>query len=166
MGADWGTTHHSALLLISIMEEQEKIIILDEVYEKGLTTDQFIYEIEKHDLPNDVLIYCDSSEKDRVIEFNDAGFHAVSVNKGAQRGQSSVKYAIDYLKRFELIINPKCKNIYNELQTYNWTYDRKNDTIIAVPDIHQINDAVAALRYSILELTHQTFEAEAVEAVF
>lgn len=142
-GLDFGSTHASCALVVA--QTDDKLIILDEVYEKGLTNNEFIYQIEKMNYPKNMVYLADSAEPSRIKEFRQNGFNILAVKKG----KGSVNYAIDYLKRFNIIVMPKCKNLIREISMYSYLYDEKTDTIFNTPDLKQPDDTIASLRYSI-----------------
>lgn len=142
-GLDFGAVHNSACLVVA--HTDDKLIVLDEVYLNGVTNYEFIQQIKKKNFGNNFIYYADNAEPARIREFKQNGFNVVAVKKG----KGSVGYALDYLRRFKIIVMPHCKNTLKELSLYSYKYDDKSDTIHWIPEENQQDDAVAALRYSV-----------------
>jgi phage terminase large subunit len=137
-GLDFGYNNPSCLLRIG--EKDGEIYVYDELYQKGLTNNELISEVEKV-FPKDRLITADSAEPDRIEEFRQAGFHI----QGAAKGKGSVKVGLDFLKRHKIHIHPRCVNFIKEIRGYKYRED-KDGNVYDEP--LEFNDhAMSALRY-------------------
>lgn len=142
-GLDWGFQHNSCCLVVA--KQNDKLIVLDEIYGNNLTNDEFMQRIKLKEYWNSVIYYADSAEPGRIKEFKLNGFNILPVRKG----KNSVKYAIDFIKRFSIIIMPHCRNLIREISTFSYLYDEKSDIIYNEPAKNQEDDAIAALRYAV-----------------
>jgi len=139
MGQDFGFNHANAILLLGYKDGE--VYICKEIYEYEKTTADII-KIAEGIIPRDVIMYCDSSEPDRISEWRRAGFRAVP----ALKGKGSVKGQIDWLKARRIHIHPHCKNTIKEIQQWRWK--KENDIYIDEP-VCFLDDAMSALRYGI-----------------
>lgn len=160
-GLDWGATHASVCLIVGKTENE--LIVLDEVYGRGWTNDEFLNNIKAKKYPNYIVLKADSAEPARIKEFKEQGFNIEAVKKG----KGSVQYAFDYLKRHKIIVMPHCTNTISELTSYSYEYDEINDIIYNTPDPKQPDDCVAALRYSVNNMWRRTDNLlEAVPSIY
>ena len=143
-GVDFGFNNPSVFLLIAVKDKE--VFVVDEVYKRGLTQDDFRKEIEKclanHGLDKgEVLLYCDSSEPARIQDFNYHGFIAYPSEK-------SILDGINFLKQTRIFIDiEKCPHTWEELTDYFWQKD-KDGNILDKPV--KFNDhSCDALRYAV-----------------
>jgi len=144
-GIDFGSTHASVCLIIAIVDDY--LLILDEIYMKSskMTNIDFFQEIQKKNYPRNMIFYVESAEPRSVNEMRRLGFQVISVKKG----KDSIRFGLDYLKRFKIIIHPKCENTIREITAYSYLFDERTGTIFNEPEINQQDDTMAALRYSV-----------------
>ncbi len=141
IGQDFGFNHANAILQIGIKDGD--IYICSEIYLREKNTEDIINIARE--LPKDIPMICDSAEPDRIITWQRAGYKARAVYKF----DGSVTYAIDWLKRRKIYINPNCINTISEISQWHWQKDQNGnytDSPVSFND-----DAMAALRYGCSE---------------
>ena len=69
-GLDFGFNHPSAFLTVGLKDDE--LYIFDEVYERGLTNNELIKQVNIHAIRNHVIT-ADSAEPARIEEFRQAG---------------------------------------------------------------------------------------------
>jgi len=161
-GVDFGSTHASVALLIAT--QGKDLVVLDEVYMRGAasTNIDFFNKVKNRQYPKNVIFYADSAEPRSINEMRRLGYKVLAVKKG----KDSVKHALDYLKRFKIIINPSCENLIKEITSYSYLYDEKTDTIFTEPDPHQPDDTIAALRYAVDRMWRIPNKIKAVPSLY
>jgi phage terminase large subunit len=142
-GMDFGFNHASAFLKVGLKDGD--IYIFDEVYEKGLTNPELI-ELVKEKANKNNIIYADSAEPARILEFKRAGLNVKAVKKG----QDSVRNGIEFLRRHRILIHSSCVNTISEIQSWKYKED-KNGNVLEEP-VPFKDDAMAALRYAVESL--------------
>jgi phage terminase large subunit len=160
IGLDFGHRHAAAAVLTATIGDT--LLVFDEIYHTGLTTQQFINKILDKRWDKSWTYYCDSANPDKILELQQNGFNAVGVKKGP----GSVAYSIDVLLRHQILIMPKCVNLLDEMYNYSYKFNEKTSEIFNVPADHQQDDAVDALRYSIEGYMDLQPETKAVMALF
>jgi phage terminase large subunit len=150
MGADWGFTHATAVLLIG-WDGENNPYILQEVYSIGDTTDEIIKKCNAVKMPKDVNCWCDSAEPARIKQFKQGGFKAFPVKKE----KNSIINQITWLKGRKIYIDGRCSNVMREIQAYKWL---KNPTTGEYTDepIKFNDDAMKALMYGCESMRKQT----------
>jgi phage terminase large subunit len=117
-GLDFGFSSDPAALGVSHYNKTHKTIyVYDELYETGLTNDLLAIEVMRK-IGSDRLV-CDSAEPKSIVELQKYGVNAV----GAKKGKDSVNFGIDWLKQQTIIVDKRCINARNELQTYKYKED-------------------------------------------
>lgn len=142
LAQDFGFNHANCILLVG--EKDGDICIIDEIYVRGLDTEEIITLAERKGFPKNVIMICDSAEPDRIKTWRRAGFHAI----GAIKGAGSVLGAIDSLKQRRIVVAPQCTGTIGELEDWRWQRCGDTGELIDIPAAGK-DDAMAALRYSL-----------------
>lgn len=146
-GLDFGYTADPTTLICLILDEDNKrIYIFDEHYEKGmLNTD--IADMLKYKGYSKEVITADGAEPKSIDELKNLGIRRV---KGAKRGPDSVINGIQKVQQYDIIVHPKCVNTIVELNNYVWS-ENKEGRIINKP-IDDYDHLMDALRYAIEDI--------------
>lgn len=145
VGIDFGWAVPSAALLIGFYDNEPYII--DEIYEKELTTEE-LFELIKGMLArnglgiSDIdLCFGDAASPDRIMNLNEWGLYT-------EPSVKDVQAKINTAKLTQIHINEdKCPNTLKEIQSYTWRKNR-DGTILDVPV--KLNDhAMDAMMYCI-----------------
>ena len=144
IGQDFGFNHANAVLLLGWKDGN--VYILDEIYLHEKDTSEVIAEANRHGIPKNKQMWCDSAEPDRIKEWTKAGFRARGVDKGGSKG--SVNAQIDWLKQRCIYVHPHCVNTIKEMQQWKWKKDEKSGEYLDDP-VPIMDDAMAALRYGV-----------------
>lgn len=137
-GLDFGYSNDPTAVVD--LYKKDNTIYLDEViYQTGLTNPE-IYNLlkESHKLSNGVA---DSAEPKSIKELTNRGLRIVKCDKG----KDSIAYGIETIKRHNIVITPRSKNLIKEAKSYKYKVDRNGD-ITNVP-IDAFNHAWDAVRY-------------------
>lgn len=109
-------------------------------------------------------IYGDSSRPDLINDlYFKSGFKNVrSVKKSTknqdnldkQKAKSYVRAGIDFMKRFKIVIHPRCVETIKEFQNYSWKVEKDaNDKEKIIDElIDDWNHCIDALRYALADL--------------
>lgn len=145
VGLDFGFVNDPTALIASLLvEEEKKIYIFKEKFEKGLLNNQIAEMISSLGLAKSTII-ADAAEQKSIEEIKRCG---VSRIKPAVKGQGSILQGIQKLQQYEIIVHPDCKNIIEELRNYSWEKDKATNEYVNKP-IDKYNHGIDALRYSL-----------------
>lgn len=140
-GLDFGySSDPSAFLQFNVNLKAKQIVVFDEFGAIELTNEMLANELKKRIEPY-ALIKADAAEPKSIAELNNLGINAIP----AQKGPDSVLHGIKWLKGFEIIVDPKCKGLIEELGLYRWKVD-KLDNPLNIPE-DKNNHYIDALRY-------------------
>ena len=146
-GTDFGYTNDYTTLICSVIDEvDKKIWIYDEHFEKHLTNEDIYNMYVEHRVAGERIV-CDSSEPKSIEELRRLGCKKVV---GAVKGKDSIMNGIQLIQQYEIIVNPKCKNIQEELRNYTFVKDKQTGLYINKP-IDKFNHGLDALRYACMD---------------
>jgi phage terminase large subunit len=139
-GLDFGYSKDPAALVSFAYDKRSKTIyIYDELYQRGLTNDMLAKSMTPKVGYRHVI--ADSAEPKSIDELRKLGLNVV----GAAKGKDSVWFGIQWLKQHEIIVDPSCVNMQNELSVYQWKKDRHGESTNKPVDA--MNHLIDALRY-------------------
>lgn len=137
-GLDFGYINPTALVKVAITGDS--IYVLDEFYRSYLTNSDLIAELKRQNVGKHIIV-CDSAEPARIKELQLAGFNAVPASK------ANLLHEIDMIKRFKIVIDPKCVNFIKEIESYSWRTDKNGNTL---EEPVKFNDHLMdAMRYAV-----------------
>lgn len=145
LGLDFGFVNDPTALIASLLVEEEKrIYIFKEKFEKGLLNNQIAEMISSLGFAKSTII-ADAAEQKSIEEIKRAGVTRI---KPAVKGQGSILQGIQKLQQYEVVIHPDCRNIIEEFRNYSWEKDKATNEYINKP-IDKYNHGIDALRYSL-----------------
>lgn len=123
-GLDFGfSSDPDALIRVNVDMTRKRLYIFDEIYKSGMHNDELAEKL-KNKIGNQ-YVTCDSAEPKSIDDLNRKGIRALPAVKGAD----SINYGIRFLQGFEIIIDVRCQNFKNEIQTYHWAEDKYGNTL-------------------------------------
>lgn len=140
-GLDFGySSDPSAFLQFNVDLKNKRIVVFDEFGAVELTNEMLANELKKR-IEAYVLIKGDAAEPKSIAELNGMGVNIVP----ARKGPDSILHGIKWLKGFEIIVDPKCKGLIQELSSYRWKVDKFGEPLNIPEDKN--NHYIDALRY-------------------
>lgn len=142
-GLDFGfSSDPCAAVNVAIDKKHKRVLIFDEIYERGLTNGMLAERLKPFCGRNPIT--CDSAEPKSIHELR-AGY---GINaRAARKGQDSVVHGIQWLQGYEIVVDQRCQNMKNELSLYQWRKDKDGNSL-AVPE-DKNNHLIDALRYAV-----------------
>lgn len=141
-GLDFGySSDPNALIKVHLDKKRKKIYVFDEWYQAGMS-DEELLRVCREFIGNQYVI-CDSAEPKSINYLANSGIKAV----GAVKGADSINRGIRWLQNYEIVIDVKCQNFKNEIESYHWQED-KNGVAMARP-AGGLDHLLDALRYSL-----------------
>lgn len=143
-GIDFGFNNPSCFLLLGWYDNE--CYVLDEVYERELTTGELISQCEDMLFDNNLLVshlstgYGDAAEPDRIEEFSQAGFPI-------EPGVKDVSGKINTTKQTKIHIHPRCVNTIKEIKGY--IYKKNKDGVVLDVPVKVNDHAMDALGYGV-----------------
>ncbi|MGM9552563.1 MAG: PBSX family phage terminase large subunit [Clostridia bacterium] len=141
-GLDFGYVNDPTALFCGLTDvENKKIYVFDEIYEKGLSNDEIYRRITRKGYGKE-RIRADSAEPKSIDRLRQLGLERI---RGAKKGPDSVRYGIDKIREYEIIIKPCCENFIREISNYAWDTDEIGNEINRPKD--EYNHLMDAMRY-------------------
>ncbi|HLR34619.1 MAG TPA: PBSX family phage terminase large subunit [Tissierellales bacterium] len=146
IGLDFGYEHDPTALIVALLdEENEKIYIIDEHYEKGMRTKEIANMIKKKGYQK-LTIVADSADGRLIDELRDE--HGIRRITRSEKGPGSVKQGIEQLKNYQIICHTKCENAKEEFYSYAYKKDKISGKYLNEAE-DKNNHLMDALRYSL-----------------
>jgi phage terminase large subunit len=143
-GMDFGFTNDPTTL-VECYRWNGKLVFNELIYQTGLLNSDIIRMTKGIQVSKP--IYADSAEPKSIEEIKRGGVFI----KPALKGADSIKYGIDYLQQFEMLITSNSTNLIKELRNYQWDKDKDGKTLNKPIDAY--NHMIDACRYSVCELS-------------
>lgn len=145
VGLDWGFSFdETAIIEILADNENKKLYVINEFYQKGMINSEIANQLEKMGLAKATII-ADSAEPKSIEELKREGIRRI---KPCMKGKGSIKAGIAKVKEYEIFVAPWCLETINELQNYSYKKDRATGEYIDEPE-DAFNHLMDAMRYSI-----------------
>ena len=143
-GLDFGYTNDPSALYCGMVDIPGKTIwVFDEMYKPGMSNEAIYAEVARMGYAKE-RITADSAEPKSIDRLRDLGMQHI---RKARKGRDSIKYGIDYLQDFHIIVHPRCVNFLTEISNYTWDTDSKTGKKLNVP-IDDFNHLMDAMRYA------------------
>lgn len=140
-GIDFGVTDPNAFIRVHVNEGQKKIYIFDEYKKSNTLIDELAEELNTR-IGKDEFIVGDPQGAQAILELNNRGITVIP----AKKGPNSINDGISWLKEYEIIIDIRCQEFKNEIQSYHWQEDKLGNALPKPVD--KDNHLIDALRYA------------------
>lgn len=155
-GADWGFAVDPTVL-VRCHVEGRTLFVDHEVSEVGCEIDKTPALFDKIEGSRKWLIRADSARPETVSYMKRQGFRITT----AIKGPGSIEDGVEFLRSFDIVVHPRCKNVVNELTLYAYKVDDHTGEILPVLD-DKNNHTIDALRYALEELRRTGYKPKAV----
>lgn len=143
-GLDFGYVNDPSALFCGLIDKTNKTLwVFDEMYEKALSNEEIAEKITRMGYSKE-RIKADSAEPKSIDRLWDLGIKRIT---RAKKGRDSVRYGIDNLRDYHIIIHPKCVNFITEISNYTWREDPKTGRKLNEP-VDDFNHLMDAMRYA------------------
>ena len=145
VGMDFGFVADPTAIVASLLDEENKTIyIFKEWQGKGKTNQELIEVIRALGFSKSVII-ADSAEMKSIEEIKRGGIIKI---KPAIKGPDSVRFGIQKLLNYHLVVHPSCEGIITEFENYAYKKDKITGEYTNEP-IDSFNHFCDSLRYSL-----------------
>ena len=145
VGMDFGFVADPTAIIASLLDEENKTIyIFKEWQGKGKTNQELIEVIRALGFSKSVII-ADSAEMKSIEEIKRGGIIKI---KPATKGPDSVRFGIQKLLNYHLVVHPSCEGIITEFENYAYKKDKITGEYTNEP-IDSFNHFCDSLRYSL-----------------
>lgn len=140
---DWGYSNDPTAIIGCYLEGSNLYVVGEAAYKKGMFIED-IAEAIKAKGWEQYPFSCDSSEPRSIADIKRQGIKAYPVKKA----KDSIMNGITYLQSLNIIIDPSCKNLIQEMEDYTWLKD-KDGVYINKPNPKCADHLIDALRYAV-----------------
>ena len=174
-GADWGFAQDPTALVRCFIEGRT-LYVDGEAVEVGCEIDETPYLFSGNRKPENwpereefnnrskrpgiagaekSLIRADSSRPETVSYMKRRGYRITAATKGP----GSIEDGIGFLKAFDIVVHPRCRNVINELTLFAYKIDQHTGDVLSDLD-DKNNHTIDALRYALEELRRTGYKPE------
>lgn len=144
-GLDFGYVNDASALCCGIVDEDnKKLYIFDEMYQKHMLNNEIAGWIIAHGYSKEEII-ADSAEQKSIEEIRRLGINRI---RKCKKGKGSILQGIQKVQQYKMVIHPNCINFINEIKNYTWKKDKSTGEYINEP-VDSYNHLMDALRYSL-----------------
>lgn len=155
-GADWGFSVDPSVLVrcwvgrfegdLAIPDTSGRNLFVDhEAYGVGIEIDHTPRLFDSVPGARDFGVLADSARPETISYMRRNGYPRMTA---AAKGKGSVEDGIEFLKNYDVIVHPRCKNTIDELGSYSWKVDKHTKLITNVLEDKK-NHVIDALRYAV-----------------
>jgi phage terminase large subunit len=142
LGADFGFTHPATLIRSHL--RGNKLYIDYEAYKVNCEIDDLPELYSEVPDSRSWPIIADSSRPDTISYLHRHGYPKIFKSI---KGKGSIDEGIKFLKKYEIIVHPRCTHTIDELSMYSWKIDPKTKLILPIPADKE-NHIIDPLRYA------------------
>ena len=154
-GCDWGFAVDPTVILRAFLDEGKKQIYVDyEFCKVGVEIDHLPKAFKSVPLADVSTVRCDSARPETISYMRRQGYKCVAVEKG----EGSIEDGVEWLKGYEIVVHPRCKNLAKELRLYSYKTNKAGDILRKIEDAN--NHAIDALRYAFEPLVKRKRKAK------
>jgi phage terminase large subunit len=152
IGLDFGYVNDPSAISWGRLDKQgRQLFITGEYSKKGMINPEIAEAIKSLGFAKEIII-ADSAEEKSIEEIRRAGVPRI---KPAVKGPDSIRWGIDTMSSFKIIVDERCIDTIEEFENYTWEKDKKTGEYINKP-IDQFNHRLDAARYGIQSLVKKT----------
>lgn len=144
-GADWGFANDQTAGLRVCFPDDETAYIDHEVYELGVATEALPALFSQIPGIRQWPLVADNARPETIDYMRRHGFPRI---RASRKGKGTVQDGVSFLQGFDIVVNPRCPNLVNELKNYAYKIDpRTNEVLPVIEDKN--NHLIDALRYAV-----------------
>lgn len=154
-GLDFGYVNDpTALFCGAVSEKEKRIYVFDEMYEKSLSNEEIYKRIEAMGYRKE-KIRADSSEPKSIDRLRCLGMTGI---RRAKKGSDSIRFGIDKVRGYEIVVHPRCVNFVTEISNYSWEENSFGERTNCPKD--DFNHLMDAMRYAMEAAEEESFSFE------
>ncbi len=127
--------------VVGLYKKWDDILFDEVIYKTGLTNQDIVIEYENNSIGRSDEIVADSAEPKSIEEIYRSRYNIYP----ADRWPDSIKFGIDTIKQYNILVTSRSSNIKRELRTYTWKKDKNGNSLNEPIDSN--NHAIDAMRY-------------------
>jgi len=148
-GLDFGFTNDPTALFCGAVDVRERVLyVWDEVYARGLTNASIFRAVLELGIAREI-IRADSAEPKSIEELRRLGLSKI---RGVKKGADSVRFGVQALQDYEIVVHPKCVNFVREISAFVWDRNEATGVGMNKPDGRCENHLMDAMRYAMEDM--------------
>ncbi len=146
-GLDWGYTNDPSAFFAGLVDTKNKLIyVFDEMYKEGMSNEKIAAEVKRMGYAKE-HIRADCAEPKSIDRVKELGIPRI---EGCPKGDDSVRFGIDAIQDYKIIVHPRCVNFLMEIGMYIWKKDKFGKPT-GDPE-GEFNHLMDAMRYAMFDI--------------
>lgn len=147
-GLDFGFTNDPTARVQCMVDHRKKIIYARErCYQTHMRNINIIEDLRADNVDRNTEIYADCAEPKSIADIEEAGFDVMPCDKDAPVRSDKLKFQLQWMQGWTLMVTKDSLNLINELRNYTWDKD-KDGNLLNQP-IDKFNHLLDAMRYAV-----------------
>lgn len=147
-GMDFGFTNDPTTLVHILADTGRKVLYVDECcYKTRMMNADIARMMGEVGVGRRVRVFADCAEPKSIAEIAEYGFNIVPCDKDAPVRSDKLKFQIQWVQGWKMMVTKRSINLIRELRNYTWAKDRDGNSINE--PIDKFNHALDALRYGV-----------------
>jgi phage terminase large subunit len=163
-GADWGFSVDPSVIVRCWVWDRT-LYVDREVYKVGCEIDRTpaLFDTINDNIVQNIRewpIIADSARPETISYMRRHGFARM---EAAKKGAGSIEEGIEFLKNYDIVVQPDCRHTSDELSLYSYKIDKHTDEVL--PELEdKKNHVIDALRYAVEKLRRPVAPTAAIGA--
>ena len=145
-GADWGFAFDPSCLVRCFIKDRT-IFIDREAWGVGVDLDETPALFDIVETARTWPIKADNARPETISFMRRRGFNITA----AKKWQGSIEDGIEFLKSYDIVINPRCRHAIDEFNHYSYKIDKQTGDVLPIV-VDSFNHIIDGLRYSLSDL--------------
>lgn len=147
-GLDFGFTNDPTARVQVLADHKRKIAYIRErCYKTHMQNKHIIEDLKADNITSRTEIFADCAEPKSIADIRDAGFRVTACDKDAPVRSDKLKFQLQWMQGWKLMVTKDSLNLINELRNYTWEKDRDGNSLNY--PIDKFNHLLDALRYAL-----------------
>jgi phage terminase large subunit len=143
LGADWGFANDPSVLVRCYIDGR-RLYVDYEAWMIGCEIDMLPDLFDRVPDSRKYFITADTARPETISYMQRHGYPRINA---AAKGKGSIEDGVEFLKSFDIIVHPRCKNVIDELAKYSYKVDPLTEQVLPLLD-DKYNHTIDALRYA------------------
>lgn len=145
-GADWGYANDPSVLIRMVVDQPNRVIyITHEAYRVGVEIDHTPQLFDQVPEARKWVTIADSARPETISWMQRNGYPRI---RAAKKGPNSVNEGVEFIKMYDVVIDPACVHVIDEFTMYSYKIDKLTGLVLPVLEDAK-NHTIDSVRYAL-----------------
>lgn len=148
-GADWGYANDPSVLVRLVVDQPNRVIyITHEAYRLGVEIDHTPQLFDQVPEARKWVTTADSARPETISWMQRNGYPRM---RAAKKGPNSVSEGVEFIKMYQVVIDPSCTHVIDEFTLYSYEIDKLTGLVLPILRDDK-NHTIDSVRYALESL--------------